>query len=342
MCGGGGHGLGLRTIRAFASRPSAESASRGARFLAAQLAARGGKLREMAASVQEVGAEQWFVTSAPSAATDSGDHVTMSAAIASEVAGLESMAAALARRVHDEGGKSNALQALCLAAFSELLPLRVASVQLSKVSEAAASGATQVEDVVRLVADGRQLIRDAALNASTEFGELGGQGGGAAPVVCLEAVERSEMRMACMCVPEHLQYALHELLLNALRANHLASSSAPVQVRMAAKGGVMGVAVRDSGAGISPPHLSRALECGWRGPEAGATLHLVSAPQQLKSLAACTLAASALAGPPLRGFGMGLPLARLHARALGGDLRLTSIAAVGTEAVLTWRQGGQP
>ena len=69
----------------------------------------------------------------------------------------------------------------------------------------------------------------------------------------------------------------------------------------------------------APPQRRRLFDFGWRGP--GGETSAPSEPWR--------------DGAPADGLGLGLPLARLHARQMGGDVEVVSAPGYGTDAFLT-------
>eukprot|EP00316_Scyphosphaera_apsteinii_P020281 CAMPEP_0119337952 /NCGR_PEP_ID=MMETSP1333-20130426/95088_1 /TAXON_ID=418940 /ORGANISM="Scyphosphaera apsteinii, Strain RCC1455" /LENGTH=358 /DNA_ID=CAMNT_0007349121 /DNA_START=22 /DNA_END=1099 /DNA_ORIENTATION=- len=114
----------------------------------------------------------------------------------------------------------------------------------------------------------------------------------------------------CMCIPWSIQFAMIELVKNAAQASCREGNMLPILVRIAASKGTLTILVSDRGGGLEPLSIRHALEFGW-------TTALV-APRHDDSRQA---ARSRLQQAPLAGLGVGLPLARLHARRMGGGLQ---------------------
>jgi signal transduction histidine kinase len=144
-----------------------------------------------------------------------------------------------------------------------------------------------------------------------------------ARVCCLQVAVRGDATLAC--VPWSVQFAVGELLKNAVQASCARSASAPppVAVHVSAESrGLLTIAVTDGGAGLDEHALRHALAFGWSStPDAAAAPDSRQAMRSRRQLA------------PLAGLGVGLPLARTHARLMGGELELASSDA-GTEARL--------
>ena len=84
-----------------------------------------------------------------------------------------------------------------------------------------------------------------------------------------------------------------------------------MRVRFGRAGALRGVGVSYRGGGVTPPQRRRLFDFGWRGP--GGETSAPSEPWR--------------DGAPADGLGLGLPLARLHARQMGGDVEVVSARA---------------
>lgn len=147
---------------------------------------------------------------------------------------------------------------------------------------------------------------------------------GAAPPCIVEAYKEgisgpvAETMSGFSCVPSHLRYIMIELLKNSFKASvAFAESEADlenraVHVLVARSPLEIAIRVSDRAGGIPSEAGDRIFS------------YLYGA-------------AAKADGPPataLSGYGVGLPLSRLHARYLGGNLTITSFAGHGTDAVL--------
>ncbi|XP_076824702.1 pyruvate dehydrogenase (acetyl-transferring) kinase, mitochondrial-like [Clavelina lepadiformis] len=130
-----------------------------------------------------------------------------------------------------------------------------------------------------------------------------------------EIEESSEVSI--IYVPSHLHHICFELFKNSMRATmerypH-ACDVPPVQVRVTKGKSDLGIKISDAGGGASRSVTTRWFE------------YLYStAPRPPRSEDARVT--------PLAGYGYGLPISRLYARYLGGDLELQSMEGHGTDA----------
>ncbi|KAI8920663.1 hypothetical protein BC831DRAFT_477849 [Entophlyctis helioformis] len=143
-------------------------------------------------------------------------------------------------------------------------------------------------------------------------------------------------------VPSHLQHILFELLKNAMRAvieateaklgrgNADRSSMPPVVIAWTVTDTSVRITITDRGVGIPASKLDHAFLFHFSTADHPA----LSQPEfDMQSLLSGD---SPLAGQhaPMAGFGYGLPLSRVYARYLGGDLRLESTVGQGTTVTL--------
>lgn len=131
-------------------------------------------------------------------------------------------------------------------------------------------------------------------------------------------------------IEKHVYLCLFELLKNALRATvekHRDSDSLP-SVRVLIAGGSEDVTIKisDEGGGFRRSEMDRVWTYLFTTAKIPA--------QQLLSLEDCERSKSSNRPDPIAGFGYGLPLSRLYARYFGGELSLTSMEGLGTDAYL--------
>ena len=183
----------------------------------------------------------------------------------------------------------------------------------------------------------RAAAEDATFLCDEEFGE--------SPEVVVRMEEEedapsSTRNSRLTGVPSHMHYILLELLKNAMRATATrheergedggdGEDMPPITVTASFGKDSLGVRISDEGGGLSLTDSSRC----WRWAHTTAPVPLIEIegaassgtgsqpPQQLRR--------SALAG-----YGMGLPLSRLHAQYLGGRLDLRSLEGHGTDCFL--------
>jgi len=139
-------------------------------------------------------------------------------------------------------------------------------------------------------------------------------------------------RIECVYVPAHLYHILFELFKNAMRATieHHGEDAVrhpPIKVLVVKSAENVTVKMSDLGGGI-PMRLIRKVF----------RYLYTTAPNPIVTSSADDPSESKLdggqAGVPLAGYGYGLPLSRLYARYLAGDLQLFSVDGLGTDAVL--------
>jgi pyruvate dehydrogenase kinase 2/3/4 len=131
-------------------------------------------------------------------------------------------------------------------------------------------------------------------------------------------------------IEKHVFMCLFELLKNAMRATveqHRDSASLP-PIRVMIAGGVEDVTIKisDEGGGFRRSEMDRVWS--WLGTTATLTA------EQLLNLEDDHRSSLSNRPDPIAGFGYGLPLSRLFARYFGGDLSLTSMEGLGTDAYL--------
>lgn len=117
-------------------------------------------------------------------------------------------------------------------------------------------------------------------------------------------------------IASHLHHMVFELIKNALRAsveNPFTGEKHPVQVCIVQGKKDISIKVSDRGRGIPMCEQDQLFD-----------YHYSTAPEPEKDSRI----------PPLAGFGYGLPLSRLYARYLNGNIRLVSVEGYGTDAVI--------
>lgn len=150
-------------------------------------------------------------------------------------------------------------------------------------------------------------------------------------------------------VPRYLFYILSELLKNSVRATveeHKGEKMAPVEVLVCSGEKVLSVRISDEGGGIPIDRLSHVwsyLYTTAEPLEMPITREGVDAPTDLRrlemglynsvghSLADGTEEHNILMRSPLAGLGCGLPLSRLYAQYLGGEVKLHTLPSFGTD-----------
>mmetsp|Transcript_77719 Transcript_77719/g.219788 ORF Transcript_77719/g.219788 Transcript_77719/m.219788 type:complete len:422 (-) Transcript_77719:319-1584(-) len=154
-------------------------------------------------------------------------------------------------------------------------------------------------------------------------------------------------------VPKYLFYILSELLKNAVRAtvefhrNDAGKAQAimpPVQVLVCSDRNVSSIRISDEGGGIPVGQLNNVWSYLYTTAdpiEIPLTRESVDAPTDLRRLDLGVIASTSLADgdeeqnilmrSPLAGLGCGLPLARLYAQYLGGDVKLHTLPKFGTD-----------
>jgi hypothetical protein len=122
-----------------------------------------------------------------------------------------------------------------------------------------------------------------------------------------------------MCLPEHVNYILREVIKNAFRAvveRHEGCELPPVRcaIEVVPDRNIVSLKVTDEGGGIAMGHQQDVWKFAYT------TSKLLPWGRDGVS--------------HLAGYGVGLPLSRLYARCLGGDLHITSREGTGTEVCL--------
>lgn len=136
-------------------------------------------------------------------------------------------------------------------------------------------------------------------------------------------------------IASHLHYVLFEVLKNAMRATVEYSQSTnvmgdgslpPVRIAVACGSEDISIRISDLGGGIRRSLIPRLFTYS----------HTTARPVFLddESIGYSPRERSL---PPIAGYGYGLPLARLYARYLGGDIVLTSMEGKGTDVVLYFK-----
>ncbi|KAK9818127.1 hypothetical protein WJX72_007548 [[Myrmecia] bisecta] len=145
-------------------------------------------------------------------------------------------------------------------------------------------------------------------------------------------------------IPTHLDYMLHELLKNAMRAvverhhGHMSLHKLlpPVHVRICAAAQDITLRVSDQGGGIADESLDEVWRYGYTTiadePSVGAS----GAANSWAEMAGTTTPAGGRYR--MGGLGFGLPLSRLYARYFGGDLQLVSMPGYGADAYLNLKR----
>ncbi|CAL4137973.1 unnamed protein product, partial [Meganyctiphanes norvegica] len=125
--------------------------------------------------------------------------------------------------------------------------------------------------------------------------------------------------LSVVYVPSHLYHMLFELFKNAMRAvvehhGYDSDQFPPIEVLLVMGEEDLTIKLSDQGGGIARSNMDLLFNYMYS-----------TAPQP---------AASGLETPPLAGYGYGLPLSRLYARYLHGDLMITSSEGFGSDAII--------
>jgi len=133
-------------------------------------------------------------------------------------------------------------------------------------------------------------------------------------------------------VPSHLFFIMNELLKNSARAvieqhNKTLTSLPPIKVIVSKGEEDVSIKIEDEGGGIRRSDLDYIWSYNFS--TATTPTEILTVPSQEDVLTFGTLRCERTA---LYGYGMGLPLSRLHARYFGGDLHLESMEGYGTDA----------
>lgn len=192
-----------------------------------------------------------------------------------------------------------------------------------------------------------------ARHAAQVIGQLCKQWYGSAPEIRVSEVgDRAGFGVEPFpFVPRYFFYILSELLKNSVRAtveNHQQGRMAPVDVLVSSGERVLSVRISDEGGGIPVDRLSHVwsyLYTTAEPLEAPLTRAGVDAPTDLRrlemsqsiydstgrSMAHGNEEQMVLRASPLAGLGCGLPLSRLYAQYLGGEVKLHSLPNFGTD-----------
>uniref|UniRef100_A0A7S4ERM9 Protein-serine/threonine kinase n=2 Tax=Chrysotila carterae TaxID=13221 RepID=A0A7S4ERM9_CHRCT len=210
-------------------------------------------------------------------------------------------------------------RSLVHAAVGTHLCVRDIIEQQGRVSRAAASGADSVDSVVMQHAHVQPLL-DAVVSAVRETH----------PNVAIEM--RGDTKATATCVPWQLQVAFMELLSNAVEASRQMEHHSPIRVTVSSRRGQIGIQVSDGAGGLEPGEvLPHALLLGYSTRSREVEVDFPSLMGLLEAGPVRTWPA---------GLGMGLPVARLHARYMGGDVVLGSVFGMGTDALMTFCSQG--
>jgi signal transduction histidine kinase len=159
---------------------------------------------------------------------------------------------------------------------------------------------------------------------------------GLAPTVCVQFVpsrlqrqqqQQQQQQPILLTVGSWLHFVLVELLKNAMRATvekaaslSLSRTDLPaIRLLWTIDGGRLYVRIIDEGIGMTPEAAERAFQL----------FSTSAAPPPI------TYTYSGNFGPSSHGHGVGLPLSRLLARCLGGDVSLLAAPSLGTTAHIT-------
>lgn len=133
-----------------------------------------------------------------------------------------------------------------------------------------------------------------------------------------------------LVVEGHLHFIMMELLKNSMKAmmdQHQGArllDAPPVEVLVSAHGGELGVRVSDTGGGIPAHHRRSVMQFFF-------TSHVERE---------ANYTYSKNFGAKFTGYGVGLPMARLYAQVAGGDISLSVMPGLGTDATLILNKHG--
>lgn len=137
----------------------------------------------------------------------------------------------------------------------------------------------------------------------------------------------------CPYIPIHLEYILFEVFKNSLRAvveHHRNTPSLPdVNIRICS-GDYATIHVSDQGGGIPPTVMPQVWSYGYTTVKSTQKKNNDSMSLGMQF----QMAQSAANDSPMAGFGFGLPMARLYARYLGGELDIYSMPGYGTDTYI--------
>ena len=212
---------------------------------------------------------------------------------------------------------SRTIQSLLDWSFSELLAYRVLAQRHAELDRDPSAGSGMIEPDCPLDAVLKHSIEDARAFCREKFGD--------SPEVELVAVGEGPSTLA-LALPAYLRFPLHELLKNAMGA-HARRAGADrldelphIRVSYAVtRDGWGGIEVEDCGGGCSAPGAAS---------ESARFLSTTNPEREPNYQYSRDF------GSQFEGLGMGLPLARLHARYLGGELQLAGLPGVGVRATL--------
>lgn len=223
-------------------------------------------------------------------------------------------------------------QAFASLTFGSLISFRNVLEQQMRLNTAFSQGDGWVRSIVRPSAPIQPLLEDVVRQVAEvcefEHDEL--------PSIEISAA--AEVR--CTCVPAQLSFALSEILKNAVAFSVAAGATGAVPNRVEAlpkialsassARGQLVIRVADRAGGMDPITARRAFLWGWSSDPSSYLLERDS--RQAARFARQTA--------PLSGLGVGLPLAHLHARYMGGHVTLCPEPGAGTEAFLTVANDG--
>lgn len=249
---------------------------------------------------------------------------TVSSAI-QEAERISGDAVSLLRELHEPGGSptGQTTQALLEWSFSELIACRVLAKRHEELETDSAVESRMLELDCPLDTVLEHSVEDARAFCREKFGD--------SPEVQLVSARDGPATLA-LALPAYIRFPLHELLKNAM-GSHVRRAGAdrldelpPIRVSYAIHDGWGGIEVEDFGGGWAAPTAADTSACflATTNPEREANYQY-----------------SRDFGSQFEGLGMGLPLARLHARYLGGELHLAGLPGVGVRASLGFDATGE-
>mmetsp|Transcript_37078 Transcript_37078/g.90450 ORF Transcript_37078/g.90450 Transcript_37078/m.90450 type:complete len:341 (+) Transcript_37078:35-1057(+) len=217
---------------------------------------------------------------------------------------------------------NHTMQSLMEWSFSELLAYRVLGQRHAELLPDANAGSLMVQADFPLDELLRDSIEDSRAFCREKFGD--------APEVELKQLSEGASTLA-LALPAYIHFPLHELLKNSMGAHvrrigpDRLDELPPIQVTFSVHDGWAGLEIADFGG-------------GWKSPSGmeESALFLVTTNHGREP----NYHYSRSFGSPFEGLGMGLPLAKLHARYLGGNLQLNSLPGVGARAFVVFDASG--